>query len=78
MAVNKDRIDYLINQLNEKDLELVTDLMERLVQNNISYNIPIDDEPTTEDDLQAINAAYDAYRNGDLIDLKDIEHELRN
>ncbi|NMM53965.1 hypothetical protein [Paenibacillus aquistagni] len=78
MAVSKERIDYLINHLNLKDLELVTDLMERLVQNNPPSDVPIDDEPTTDADIQAIKAAHEAMNNGELINLEDIEHELRN
>jgi|GEM_PF-3595341 len=78
MAISKERIEYLINHLNDKDLELVTDLMERLVQNSTSTDVPIDDEPTTEDDIKAIRAAHKALNNGELIDLEDIEHELRS
>ncbi|MCM3634242.1 hypothetical protein [Paenibacillus camelliae] len=78
MAISKERIEYLINHLNDKDLELVTDLMERLVQNSTSTDVPIDDEPTTEDDIKAIQAAHKALNNGELIDLEDIEHELRS
>ncbi|MFD3259810.1 hypothetical protein ACE3MQ_14465 [Paenibacillus lentus] len=78
MAVSKERIDYLLNHLNDKDLELVIDLMERLVQNNKQSDIPIDDEPTTDEDMIAIKAAHEAMNKGELINLKDIEHELRN
>jgi len=78
MAISKERIEYLINHLNDKDLELVTDLMERLVQNSTSTDVPIDDEPTTEDDIKAIQAAHKALNNSELIDLEDIEHELRS
>jgi len=78
MAISKERIDFLINNLNVKDLELVTDLMERLVQNNTSTDIPLDDEPTTEDDIKAIQAAHEAMSKGELINLEDIENELRN
>jgi len=71
MAISKERIEYLINHLNDKDLELVTDLMERLVQNSTSTDVPIDDEPTTEDDIKAIQAAHKALNNSELIDLED-------
>ncbi|MCE5173020.1 hypothetical protein LQV63_27535 [Paenibacillus profundus] len=77
MAVSKDRINYLITRLSNKDLELITDLMERLIQHN-QTEIPIDDEPTTQDDLNAIQAAHEAMCKGELVALKDIEHELRN
>ncbi|WJH36609.1 hypothetical protein MJA45_02475 [Paenibacillus aurantius] len=78
MAVNKERINDLINRLSEKDLELVTDLMERLAQNRSYDDIPVDDEPTTQEDLDAIKNAHEALKRGDLISLKDIEHELRS
>jgi hypothetical protein len=78
LAVSKDRINDLINQLSDKDLELVTDLMERLSQIKRNKELPIDDEPTTQEDLDAINAAQKAYNNDELISLKDIEHELRS
>ena len=71
MAISKERIEYLINHLNDQDLELVTDLMERLVQNSTSTDVPIDDEPTTEDDIKAIQAAHKALNNSELIDLED-------
>lgn len=73
MAVSKERINYLVNQLTEKDLELVTELMERLA----NPTIPNDDEPTTQSDLDAIRTAHEALEKGELIDLKDIENELR-
>jgi hypothetical protein len=78
MAVNKEKVNNLINRLSERDLELVTDLMERLAQQNYYREIPIDDEPTTQDDLEAIRAAHEALEKGKLIDLKDIEDELRS
>jgi len=77
LAVSKERLNYLINRLSEKDLELVSDLMERLAHYN-SREIPIDDEPTTQEDLDAIKAAHEAMEKDDLISLKDIEHELRS
>lgn len=77
MAVSKERLNELINHLSNHDLELVSDLVERLTQLN-ERRIPIDDEPTTQDDFNAIHAAQEAMKKGELISLKDIEHELRN
>jgi hypothetical protein len=51
VAVSKERINFLINHLSEKDLELVTDLLERLNELNKYSDIPLDDEPTTQEDL---------------------------
>ncbi|MCK8490191.1 hypothetical protein M0651_23805 [Paenibacillus sp. MBLB2552] len=78
MAVSKEKVTDLINRLSERDLELVTELLERLAQNNFYREIPIDDEPTTQDDLDAIHAAHEALKKGELIDLQDIEDELRS
>lgn len=78
MAVNKEKVTDLINRLSEEDLELVTVLLERLAKYKYYREIPIDDEPTTTDDLDAIHAAHEALEKGELIDLKDIEDELRN
>jgi hypothetical protein len=78
LAISKDHIIELITRLSDKDLELVTDLVERLAQFNNPNDIPLDDEPTTQEDLDAIKAAHEAFEKGELISLKDIEHELRN
>ncbi|WP_178019628.1 hypothetical protein [uncultured Paenibacillus sp.] len=78
MAISKERLHELLGQLTDKDLELVSELVERLSQTSTNREIPLDDEPTTQDDLDAINQAREAYLKGELISLKDIEHELRN
>lgn len=36
-------------------------------------NAPLDDEPTTEEDLRAIAEADEAVRRGDVISLEDFE-----
>ncbi len=78
MAVNKERFNELLDRLSDKDLELVSELMERLSKSSTVQEIPIDYEPTTQDDLDAIKSAHEAYLRGELINLKDVEHELRN
>jgi hypothetical protein len=78
VAVSKERINHLLNHLPEKDLLLVSDLLERLTHLNKYSDIPIDDEPTTQDDLDAIKAAHEDMNNNELIDSKDIEDELRS
>lgn len=77
MAVSKERINYLINRLSDNDLELVSELLERLTFHDRKSDIPLDDEPTTQEDLDAIKAAHEAFKYGELIDLKDVEDELR-
>jgi hypothetical protein len=78
LAIRNDKIAELLNKLSKKDLQLVTDLMERLVEKNNNLEFPMDDEPTTNEDIEAIKAAHEAHKKGDLVDLKDIENELRN
>ncbi|WP_059052837.1 hypothetical protein [Paenibacillus senegalimassiliensis] len=78
MAISKERINELLDQLSKKDFELVSELVERLSQRSLDRKIPLDDEPTTQDDLNAINAAQDAYLKGELVNLKDVENELRS
>ncbi|QHT61316.1 hypothetical protein GXP70_16035 [Paenibacillus lycopersici] len=78
MAVSKERFNELFDRLSVKDLELVSEIMERLSQSDANKKIPLDDEPTTQDDLNAINNAREAYLKGELLTLKDVEHELRN
>jgi hypothetical protein len=79
MAISKERFNELLERLSDKDLELVSELMERLLQSSPTQRIiPLDDEPTTQDDVNAINDAHEAYLKNELINLKDVEHELRN
>jgi hypothetical protein len=78
LAISKERFNELLDRLSDKDLDLVSELIERLSQSSIKREIPLDDEPTTQDDLDAINKATDAYLRGELINLKGVEHELRN
>jgi hypothetical protein len=46
-------------------------------ERNIEREIPLDDEPTTQDDLDAIDRANNAYLKGELINLRDVEQDLR-
>lgn len=79
MAISKERFNELLERLSDKDLELVSELMERLSHSSTTKRvIPLDDEPTTQNDLDAIKDAHEAYLKGELINLKDVEHELRN
>lgn len=74
MAISKERFNELLDRLSDKDFELVSEHMERLSQTSPIREIPLDDEPTTQEDLDAINKAHEAYLKGEL--LKDVEHEL--
>ncbi|MEI0735465.1 hypothetical protein VQ056_00315 [Paenibacillus sp. JTLBN-2024] len=65
MAVNKERFYELLDRLSDKDLELVSELMERLANIPVNREIPLDDEPTTQDELDAIKDAHEAYLRGE-------------
>ncbi|MCM3042542.1 hypothetical protein M3201_23070 [Paenibacillus motobuensis] len=43
MAINKERFNELLDRLSDKDLELVSELMECLSQTSIKRKIPLDD-----------------------------------
>ncbi|WP_202079109.1 hypothetical protein [Caldalkalibacillus salinus] len=77
MAISKDELSKMIQQLPEQDLDLVHNLVKRLI-NSTDSHIPYDDEPLTEDDKRAIKEAKIEYQQGKTLNLKDIENELRS
>ncbi|WP_019636393.1 hypothetical protein [Paenibacillus fonticola] len=77
MAISKQELTDLIDKLSEKDVLLVADLVKRLIHPS-DYHIPYDDEPLTEDDLQAIREAKKEYLEGKTIKFEDILDELQN
>lgn len=77
MAMSKKELTDLIDKLSEKDVLLVADLVKRLIHPS-DYHIPYDDEPLTEDDLQAIREAKKEYLDGETIKFEDILNELQN
>lgn len=52
MAISKERFNELLERLSDIDLELVSELMERLSQSSIRREVPLDDEPTTKTRLK--------------------------
>lgn len=77
MAMSKKELTDLIDKLSEKDIPLVADLVKRLIHPS-DYHIPYDDEPLTEDDLQAIREAKKEYLEGKTVKFEDILDELQN
>ncbi|MEF2965849.1 hypothetical protein V3851_08415 [Paenibacillus sp. M1] len=77
MAVSKKELADLIDKLSEEDVPLVADLVKRLIHPS-DYHIPFDDEPLTDDDLQAIREAKKEYLEGKTIKFEDILDELQN
>ncbi|MFC5528878.1 hypothetical protein [Cohnella yongneupensis] len=77
MAISKRELNELIDKLSDNDIPLVADLVKRLIH-PADYHIPFDDEPLTEDDIQAINEARRDFLEGKTIKFEDIKHELQN
>lgn len=77
MAISKKELNDLIDKLSDKDIPLVADLIKRLLH-PADYYIPYDDEPLTEDDIQAINEGRIEFLQGKTIKLEDIIHDLQN
>jgi hypothetical protein len=78
MTVTKDQLNKLIQQLPEDVLPIAADFPEKLVSNNNHRIIPWDDEPTTQEDLEDIKKAKEAFARGETIKLKDVMDELLN
>ena len=78
MAVSKEHLNKLIQQLSEDDLSIAVEFLESLVSKSKDSHIPWDDEPTTKEDLEDIKKAKDAYKRGETIKLKDVIDDLLN
>lgn len=77
MAVSKDHLNKLIQQLSDDALPIAADFLEKLVIGKYQH-IPWDDEPTTQEDLDAIKKAKEAFARGEGIKLKDVIDDLLN
>lgn len=78
MAVSKDHLNQLIQQLPDDLLPQAAEYLERLVSNTTHRLIPWDDEPTTQQDLDDIKKAKKALARGETIRLEDVIDELLN
>jgi hypothetical protein len=78
MAVTKDQLNKLIQQLPDDALPVAADFLEKLIQKNDHRFIPWDDEPTTQEDLDDIKKAKEAFERGETIKLKDVIDDLLN
>ncbi|GIQ71564.1 hypothetical protein DUZ99_19390 [Xylanibacillus composti] len=78
MAISKEHLNKLIQQLSEDDLPIAADFLEHLVSKSKDSHIPWDDEPTTKEDLEDIRRAKDAFKRGETIKLKDVIDDLLN
>jgi hypothetical protein len=78
MAISKDDLNKLIQQLPDEALPVAADFLEKLATNPIYRYIPWDDEPTTEEDLKDIAKAKQSIARGEGIKLKDVINDLLN
>lgn len=78
MAVSKEQLAKLIQQLSDDALPIAAEFLEVLVSHPKYRVIPLDDEPTTEDDLKQIHEAKEAFARGEGIKLEDVIDELLN
>jgi hypothetical protein len=77
MAVTKNDLNHLIQQLSEDDLPLAADFLKKLVTKS-DRHIPWDDEPITEEDLHAIKKAKESFTRGEGIKFGDVKNDLLN
>lgn len=79
MAVSKKDLNKLIQRLPEENLPIAEKFLTKLLSESKSTNtIPWDDEPTTQEDLDEIKKAKEAFARGEGIQFKDVEDELFN
>jgi hypothetical protein len=76
MAVSKEQLSKLIQQLPDDALPIAADFLEKLVLDPGRRYIPWDDEPTTLEDLEEIKKANEAFSRGEGIKFKDVINEL--
>ncbi|MCR8644480.1 hypothetical protein NV379_17635 [Paenibacillus sp. N1-5-1-14] len=78
MAITKEDLNKLIQKLSDDVLPEAAKYLENLVSKSAQREIPWDDEPTTQDDLDVIKKAKEAFTRGDTIKLKDVVNDLLN
>lgn len=78
MAVTKDQLNKLIQQLPEDALPAAAEFLEKLIQKSDPRFIPWDDEPTAQEDLDDMKKAKEAFKRGETIKLRDVIDDLLN
>ncbi|MBA9086823.1 hypothetical protein FHR92_003303 [Fontibacillus solani] len=78
MAVSKDDLNKLIQQLPDEALPIAANFLEKLATTPHYRNISWDDEPTTKEDLEDIAKAKQSIARGEGIKLNDVIDELLN
>lgn len=75
MAIQKTELTKMIQNLSDNDVPLVYNLLSRLINHPNDEHIPFDNEPLTDNDLNAIKEAEEDYKKKRTIRLEDFENE---
>lgn len=78
LSMNIERLSKMIQELSHADFAIVSGIVERLSTKNSSFDFPLDDEPTTIEDLEDIKIATSSLNRDEWISFTDVENELRN
>ena len=79
MVIKKENLKKIIQQLPEESLPKAGEFLKNLLSESSSHRyIPIDDEPTTDEDLQDIREAREEFKRGEGIKFSDVKNELYN
>ena len=73
-----ERLSEMIQELSSDDFMLVSGIVERLSMKNNMFHFPLDDEPTTAEDIHDVQIAKQALKNQEYMSLKDLEDDLRS
>ncbi len=78
MAVSKDHLNKLIQQLPEEALPIAADFLEKLVTNKEYRHIPWMMSQLLKMILKQLKKAKESFRRGESIKLKDVIDDLLN
>lgn len=69
MAISKEELHRLIDRLSDEQVQLLADVLPSIV-------IPVDDEPLTPEDMQAIQEAREEFERGESIPLDQLLRDM--
>lgn len=76
----KEKLRRAVEELSEAEaaeaLEVLVPRRERTSLDELLDNAPLDDEPETEEERQAVAEGYEDLRRGDTVSLDEIRSEL--
>lgn len=71
MAMSKEELHRLIDRLSDEQVQRLANALPSIV-------VPVDDEPLTAEDTQAIKEARDEFERGESIPLDELLHGLND